>query len=65
MTSAAWSGTLGASVALAYVWRQDRGPVTPEQLTTGRFEVNVGGRLCAASVSLRAFYDPANERVRS
>ena len=36
VTSAAWSGTLRASVGLAYVWRPDRGPVTPERPDRGR-----------------------------
>ncbi len=65
MTSAAWSDTLGASVGLAYVWRPDREAGDPRAPDRGRYEVNVGGRRCAASVGLRAFYDPANERVRS
>jgi 4-methylaminobutanoate oxidase (formaldehyde-forming) len=65
VTSAAWSGTVGASVGLASVWRPDRGPVTAGHLTTGRYQVNAGGRLHAASVGLRAPYDPSNLRVRS
>ena len=65
VTSVAWSATLGACVGLAYVWRQDRRPVTPGHLTSGRYEVNVGGRVHAATVGLRAPFDPTNERVRS
>ncbi|HEX7444692.1 MAG TPA: FAD-dependent oxidoreductase, partial [Acidimicrobiales bacterium] len=65
VTSVAWSATLGAAVGLAYVWRRDREPVTTEFLGTGRYEVNVGGRLCAATVGLKAPYDPSNGRIRS
>ena len=65
VTSAAWSGTLGAGVGLAYVWRRDGGPVSSEQLSAGRFQINVGGELHEASVGLRALVDPTNERIRS
>ena len=65
VTSVAWSATLGAAVGLAYVWRRDREPITAEYLGTGRYEVNVGGRLCAATVGLKAPYDPTNGRIRS
>ncbi len=64
VTSAAWSGTLGASVGLAYVWRPDRGPVTRELIEHGTYQVNAGGRLHDASVGLRAPYDPSNLRIR-
>jgi 4-methylaminobutanoate oxidase (formaldehyde-forming) len=65
VTSAAWSETLGTCAGLAYIWRRDRGVITPEHLTTGTYEINVGGRLHAATVGLRAPFDPSNERVRS
>ena len=65
VTSVAWSATLGAAVGLAYVWRRDREPVTTEYLGAGRYEVNVGGRLCSATVGLKAPYDPTNGRIRS
>jgi 4-methylaminobutanoate oxidase (formaldehyde-forming) len=65
VTSVAWSGTLGACVGLAYLWRPDRGPVTTEYLTTGTYELDVGGRLHAAAIGLRALFDPGHERIRS
>jgi len=65
VTSVAWSATQGAAVGLAYVWRRDREPVTTEYLGVGTFEVNVGGRLCPATVGLKAPYDPTNGRIRS
>jgi 4-methylaminobutanoate oxidase (formaldehyde-forming) len=54
VTSAAWGETLGACVGLAYV----RTPVE------GGHEVDVGGDRYPVTVSLRAPYDPGNERVR-
>ncbi len=65
VTSVAWSGTLGACVGLAYVWRPDREPLTPDHLRSGTYELNVGGRLHRAEVGLRAFFDPSNERVQA
>jgi glycine cleavage system aminomethyltransferase T len=65
VTSVAWSGSLGACVGLAYVWRRDREPLTADHLTSGTYELDVGGRLYAAGVGLRAPFDPSNERVRS
>ncbi len=65
VTSAAWSGTLGASVGLAYLWRRDRGPVRAEELAGGSYQVDVGGRLQPAGISVRALVDPSNRRIRS
>jgi heterotetrameric sarcosine oxidase gamma subunit len=65
VTSVAWSATLDTCVGLAYVWRRDREPVTVDHLTSGRYEIDAGGRVCAATVGLKAPYDPANERIRS
>jgi 4-methylaminobutanoate oxidase (formaldehyde-forming) len=64
VTSAAWSDTFGSSVGLAYVWCRDGGAVTADYLKSGRFEINVGSGIHAASVSLRPLYDPNNERIR-
>jgi len=65
VTSAAWSETLGSCVGLAYVWRKDREPVTTEHLTSGAYEINVGGGIHAATVGLKAPFDPQNGRIRS
>ncbi len=65
VTSVAWSATQGACVGLAYVWRPDREVVTPAYLGEGSYELDVGGRLLAADVGLRAPYDPTNGRIRS
>jgi glycine cleavage system aminomethyltransferase T len=64
VTSAAWAETLGACVGLAYVWRRDGEPVTTDYLETGRYEVNVGGVVCEATLHRRAPYDPEGLRVK-
>ena len=64
VTSAAWSGTLGAGVGLAYLWRRDGDAVTADHVGTGRYELDVGGRLHVARVGLRPPFDPSNERIR-
>ena len=38
--------------------------VVGDWLDTGRVEINVGGELVAATLSIRSFYDPKNQRVR-
>jgi 4-methylaminobutanoate oxidase (formaldehyde-forming) len=76
VTSAAWGATLGASVGLAYVKGsgvkgsgvkgsgvKSGGAVTPDYLRAGSYEVNVGGRVCGAKVSLRPPFDPDGEKV--
>ena len=52
VTSAAWGGTVGAGVGLAYL--RAGGPVTADSLAAARFEVDVAGRRCGARVSLKA-----------
>jgi heterotetrameric sarcosine oxidase gamma subunit len=64
VTSAAWSTTCEAAVGLAYVWRRDRGPVSPGDLATGAWEV-VAGDAAPIHVQLEALYDPTSTRVRS
>ncbi len=64
MTSAAWGATLGASVGLAYLRHADGDVVTPDYIRSGRYQVNVGGQVCGARVSLRPPYDPDGEKVR-
>ena len=56
--------SIGSCVGLAYVWRPDGAPVSADYLDEGRWQVNVGGTLVDATVSLKAPYDPASERIR-
>ena len=64
VTSAAWGATLGASVGLAYVRPAAGDVVTRDYAGSGRYQVNVGGKVCDATVSLRPPFDPDGERVR-
>jgi len=64
VTSAAWGATLGACAGLAYIWRRDGEPVTRDYLTSGAYEIDIGGELHAATVHLGAPYDPGFSRVR-
>jgi 4-methylaminobutanoate oxidase (formaldehyde-forming) len=64
VTSAAWGEALGRSVALAYVWPAAGGVLTAGAARSGRYEVNAGGRVCAATVHLRPPFDPAGERIK-
>jgi glycine cleavage system aminomethyltransferase T len=64
VTSAAYGDTIGACVGLAYLWQRDGSPVTPDYVKTGAYEINVGGQLAAASVSLRSPYDPESAKIR-
>ena len=64
VTSAAWGATLGTSVGMAYVRSAGGDVVTPGYIRSGRYQVNVGGQVYDAKVSLRAPFDPDGERVR-
>ncbi|HEX4898261.1 MAG TPA: aminomethyltransferase family protein, partial [Candidatus Limnocylindrales bacterium] len=64
ITSAAYGHTIGRSIGLGYLSRED-GPVNAEWLAGGRFEVEIALERVGASVSLRPPYDPANERIRA
>jgi glycine cleavage system aminomethyltransferase T/glycine/D-amino acid oxidase-like deaminating enzyme len=64
VTSAAWGATLGASVGMAYVRSSDGDVVTPDYIRSGRYQVNVGGHVRDAKVSLRPPFDPDGEKVR-
>jgi len=64
VTSAAWGATAGACVGLAYIRAGDDAVVTPDWVRAGSYSVNVGGEVYPIAVSLKAIYDPANERIR-
>ncbi len=64
LTSAAWGAAIGACVGLAYVRRPGGSVVTPDFIKAGSYQVNVGGQLCDAAVSLRPPFDAGGERVR-
>jgi glycine cleavage system aminomethyltransferase T/glycine/D-amino acid oxidase-like deaminating enzyme len=62
--SAAWGETLGAAVGLAYLRDPAGEPVTAEFARAGRYAVNVGGQVVAATVGLRPPYDPAGTKIK-
>jgi len=63
ISSAMFGHTVGRSVGLGYV-RRDDGPVTAEWLAAGTYELEVAAERFPASASLRAPYDPTNARIR-
>jgi 4-methylaminobutanoate oxidase (formaldehyde-forming) len=65
ITSAAYGHTLGRSIGLGYVAHPEGAVVTPEWIASGRYELEIANQRVPASASLRAFYDPANERIRA
>jgi 4-methylaminobutanoate oxidase (formaldehyde-forming) len=64
VTSGAWGETLGACAGLAYLRHPDGGVLTPDLIRSGEYQVNVGGDLYPATVTLRPPFDPAGDRVR-
>jgi 4-methylaminobutanoate oxidase (formaldehyde-forming) len=64
VSSAAWGATTGSCVGLAYLRAADGAMVTPDWVGAGNYAVNVGGEVYPITVSLKAIYDPANDRVR-
>jgi len=59
--SASYGHTLGGAVGLAMVEGE---PVDAAYIQNGRWEVDIAGIRYPAEVSLRPFYDPANERIK-
>jgi len=53
-TSAAWSPTVGKSVALGYVKRPDKRVLSPTDVKTGQFEIGLFGKKHSARVVNRA-----------
>lgn len=63
-TSGAYGHTLGASVGLAYIERSDGDAISEAWLQQGRYEVEVSGQVCDATLHVRPPYDPDSSRVR-
>jgi 4-methylaminobutanoate oxidase (formaldehyde-forming) len=64
LTSAAWGEALGSPVGLGYLRDPDGGVVSRDFVRAGHYQVNVGGELHPATVTLRPPFDPDNARVR-
>ncbi|NUR30464.1 MAG: FAD-dependent oxidoreductase [Catenulispora sp.] len=63
LTSGTYGATLGASVGMGYVSRD--GVVDAEWLRAGRYEIEVAGTRHAATLHLRAPYDPLGTRTKT
>ncbi|SFN92530.1 4-methylaminobutanoate oxidase (formaldehyde-forming) [Bradyrhizobium sp. Rc3b] len=64
VTSGMYGHSIGASLGLGYVENPDGAGVDAAYLRGGKLEVEVAGVRVPARASLRAFYDPANNRVK-
>ena len=62
ISSGAYGFTLGASVCMGYVNHADG--VTKEFVESGDWEIEIACERYPADASLRAFFDPAGERVK-
>jgi 4-methylaminobutanoate oxidase (formaldehyde-forming) len=64
LTSAGYGHTVGASVGLGYVRRENGAAIDAAWLENGRFEVDLAGTRLKSKVSLRCPYDPAGARIK-
>jgi len=64
ITSAAYGHTVGRSIGMGFVTEPGGGLVTTDWLLAGRYELEIANERVPATASLRAWYDPANERIR-
>lgn len=65
IVSAAYGHTVGRSIGLGYVSDPVGAVVTPEWIGAGRYELEIANERVSAHASLRALYDPKNERIRA
>jgi 4-methylaminobutanoate oxidase (formaldehyde-forming) len=61
--SGSYGHTLGGAMGLAMI--EAEAPIDDAWLQEGRWEVDIGGTLYPAEVSLRPMYDPDMERIKS
>ena len=64
LTSAGYGHTIGASVGLGYMKRDDGQAIDAAWLEAGKVEVDLAGVRLAANVSLRPPYDPSGSRTK-
>ena len=60
----AWGETVGACVGLAYISDPAGASVTREYALSGAYEVNIGGTVVPATVSLKPLYDPEGTKTK-
>jgi 4-methylaminobutanoate oxidase (formaldehyde-forming) len=64
LTSAGYGHSVGASVGLGYVRREDSAAIDAAWLDGGKFEVDLAGTRLRAKVSLRCPFDPTGARIK-
>jgi glycine cleavage system aminomethyltransferase T len=64
VTSGMFGHTIARSLATGYVTNPE-GLATPEWVNSGQYELEIAAERFPAQVSLRPFYDPANERIKA
>ena len=65
VTSAAWGEAVGTSVGQAYIAAPGGQTATADYLRAGNYEINVGGQVVSARISLKPLYDPTGEKIKS
>ncbi len=64
LTSGAYGHTLGAAVGLGYV-SNAQGLATPDWLRAGNYALDISGEVVAATLHLRAPFDPSSARIKA
>lgn len=62
-TSAAFGHTLGKDLAFGYVENHD-GIADDEYVMNAKYQIDIGGTLVDAEISLAPLYDPSNSRIK-
>ncbi|WP_171235786.1 FAD-dependent oxidoreductase [Ruegeria sp. HKCCA6837] len=62
LTSASYGWTVGGAIGMGYVTRPDG--MAMKELATRSYQIMVAGKTIATTASLRALYDPGNEKMR-
>ena len=60
-TSGSYGHSVGGGIGMGYI--KSASKVTSEFIRSGAYQINVSGRLCPATVHLRAPYDPDRKRI--
>ena len=62
LTSGNYGHTLGGAVGMGYVYHDEH--IDADFINSGKFEIDVAGRMIPATASLSAMYDPKAEKMR-
>jgi len=62
--SGAYCWTLGGAVGLFMIETGDGEAVTQAYIDSGKWEINIAGKIYPAQVSLKPMYDPKNEKIK-